>query len=56
MWSVIALRINGAVVAAVSKSFSSVGAVKILSHISPDRKPQTIERLSDYIRVYTHLK
>ena len=55
MWSNMTLGINRTVIAAVSKSFSSAGAVELLSHISPDRKAQTIERLSNYIRdsVYT---
>ena len=55
MWSNIALGVKKTVVAAVSKSFSSAGAVELLSHISPDRKSQTIERLSDCIIVYTIL-
>ena len=50
MWSNMTLGINRTVIAAVSKSFSSAGAVELLSHISPDRKAQTIERLSNYIR------
>ena len=52
MWPNIALGVKKTVIAAVSKSFCSAGAVELLSHISPDRKPQTIERVSDCIIVY----
>ena len=47
MWSSVALGINRTVVGAVTKPSSRTRTVEMLSHISPSRIAQSIERLGN---------